>query len=261
MLCLLLPPAKGVVGFCCASWPCLSSWSCSTWVFIHSVSGDWLLLGGFSCWLFLLAGSQGCALLPLALVAFRLQGWTGGGGGGAPSSGPSGFRSWNRLLPAPFLTVVCPSIGRPGGTGVRSLGGQWCCGSAIVCPLSAPLHFSMLRSLYFLTAPLPSRVLLWRSSPWPSLPWVQWSLLLSLLQGFFYSRLFAMWLSSGSWRPVMTLSHLLCFCDSVSISDGAHSVCAPVSMSGDWMAYLVLLAAFLQVPVHPASRHLLRFLF
>ena len=77
----------------------------------------------------------------------------------------------------------------------------------------------------------------------------------------FYSRLFAMWLSSGSWRPVMTLSHLLCFCDSVSISDGVHSVCAPVSMSGDWMAYLVLRAAFLQVPVHPASRHLLRFLF
>ena len=73
--------------------------------------------------------------------------------------------------------------------------------------------------------------------------------------GFFYSRLFVLWLSSGSWRPVMTLSHLLCFCDSVSISDGAHSVCAPVSMSGDWMAYLVLRAAFLQVPVHPASRH------
>ena len=59
----------------------------------------------------------------------------------------------------------------------------------------------------------------------------------------------------------MTLSHLLCFCDSVSISDGAHSVCAPVSMSGDWMAYLVLRAAFLQVPVHPASLYLLRFLF
>ena len=77
----------------------------------------------------------------------------------------------------------------------------------------------------------------------------------------FYSRLFAMWLSSGSWRPVMTLSHLLCFCDSVSISDGAHSVCAPVSMSGGWMSSLVLRAAFLQVPVHPASRHLLRFLF
>ena len=102
-----------------------------------------------------------------------------------------GVQSWifgvQELEPSPsspFLTVVCPSIGRPGGTGVRSLGWQWCCGSAIVCPSSAPLHFSMLRSLYFLPAPLPSRVLLWRSSPWPSLPWVQWSLLLSLLQGF-----------------------------------------------------------------------------
>ena len=62
--------------------------------------------------------------------------------------------------------------------------------------------------------------------------------------GFFYSRLFVMWLSSGSWRPVMTLSHLLCFCDSVSISDGDHSVCAPVRISGDWMAYIVLRAAF-----------------
>ena len=44
--------------------------------------GVWCLAAprGFSCWLFLLAGSQGCALLPLALVAFRLQGWTEGGG-------------------------------------------------------------------------------------------------------------------------------------------------------------------------------------
>ena len=153
--------------------------------------------------------------------------------------------------------VVCPSIGRPGGTGVRSLGWQWCCGLAIVCPSSAPLHFSLLRSLYFLTAPLPSRVLLWRSSPWPLIAMGAVELAPLPSPGFFYSRLFAMWLSSGSWRPVMTLSHLLCFCDSVSISDGAHSVCAPVSMSGDWMAYLVLRAAFLQVLVHPASRHLL----
>ena len=139
--------------------------------------------GGFSCWLFLLAGSQGCAL-PLALVAFRLQGWTGGGGGGGSFLWIFGVQELEPSPSGPFLTVVCPSIGRPVGTGVRSLGWQRCCGSAIVCPSSAPLHFSMLRSLYFLTAPLPSRVLLWRSSPWPSLPWVQWSLLLSLLQGF-----------------------------------------------------------------------------
>ena len=106
------------------------------------------------------------------------------GGGGGSFLWIFGVQELEPSPSGPFLTVVCPSIGRPGGTGVRSLGWQWCCGSAIVCPSSAPLHFSMLRSLYFLTAPLPSRVLLWRSSPWPSLPWVQWSLLLSLLQGF-----------------------------------------------------------------------------
>ena len=182
VLCLLLPPAKGVVGFCCASWPCLYSWSCSTWVFIHSVSGDWLLLGGFPAGCSSWQAVRVCALLPLALVAFRLQGWTcvcGGGGGGGSFLWIFGVQELEPSPSGPFLTVVCPSIGRPGGTGVRSLGWQWCCGSAIVCPSSAPLHFSMLRSLYFLTAPLPSRVLLWRSSPW-----VQWSLLLSLLQGF-----------------------------------------------------------------------------
>ena len=152
--------------------------------FIHSVSGAWLLLGGFSCWLFHLAGSQACALLPLALLAFRLQGWPGGGGGGGllpldlrgSGVGTVSFRpfsdgclslhwqAWRDRGPEPWVVVVLrfgyclPFLGSP--------------------------PFSMLRSLYFLTAPLPSRVLLWRRSPWPSLPWVQWCLLLSLLQGF-----------------------------------------------------------------------------
>ena len=40
-----------------------------------------------------------------------------GGKGGAPSSGGG-----SHLLSGPFPSVVCPSIGRPGGTGVRSLG-------------------------------------------------------------------------------------------------------------------------------------------
>ena len=71
VLCLLLPPAKGIVGFCCASWPCLSSWSCSTWVFIHSVSGDWLLLGGFPA---------GCSSWQAVRVVQAVRG--GGGGGG-----------------------------------------------------------------------------------------------------------------------------------------------------------------------------------
>ena len=184
VLCLL-PPAKGVVGFCCASWPCLSSWSCSTWVLSTRC-----LVTGCSSGVFLLAvplGRQsGLCSSSSRSGSLQASGLDRGGGGGR-----GGYFLWTfgvqELEPSPsgpFLTVVCPSIGRPGGTGVRSLGWQGCCGSAIVCPSSAPLHFSMLRSLYFLTAPLPSRVLLWRSSPWPSLPWVQWSLILSLLQGF-----------------------------------------------------------------------------
>ena len=137
---------------------------------------------GFSCWLFHLGGSQACALLPLALVSFRLQGWRGGGGGLLPLDlrgsgvGTVSFRpfsdgclslhwqAWRDRGPETWVVVVLrfgyclPFLGSP--------------------------PFSMLRSLYFLTAPLPSRVLLLRRSPWPSLPWVQWSLLLSLLQGF-----------------------------------------------------------------------------
>ena len=183
VLCLLLPPAKGVVGFCCASWPCLSSWSCSTWVLSTRC-----LVTGCSSGVFLLAvplGRQsGLCSSSSRSGSLQASGLGGGGGGGGSFLWPFGVQELEPSPSGPFLTVVCPSIGRPGGTGVRSLGWQWCCGSAIVCPSSAPLHFSMLRSLYFLTAPLPSRVLLWRSSPWPSLPWVQWSLLLSLLQGF-----------------------------------------------------------------------------
>ena len=182
VLCLLLPPAKGVVGFCCASWPCLSSWSCSTWVLSTRC-----LVAGCSSGVFLLAvplGRQsGLCSSSSRSGSLQASGLDCGGGGGS-FLWTFGVQELEPSPSGPFLMVVCPSIGRPGGTGVRCLGWQGCCGSAIVCPSSAPLHFSMLRSLYFLTAPLPSRVLLWRSSPWPSLPWVQWSLLLSLLQGF-----------------------------------------------------------------------------
>ena len=206
--------------------------------------GVWYLAAprGFSCWLFHLAGSQACALLPLALVAFRLQGWTGGGGGGllpldlrGSGVGTVSFRpfsdgclslhwqAWRDRGPEPWVVVVLrfgyclPFLGSP--------------------------PFSMLRSLYFLTAPLPSRVLLWRRSPWPSLPWVQWSLLLSLLQGFLQPSLrdvVVLGVLTSSHDP---LSSPL-FLDSVSISDGDHSVCAPVRISWDWMAYIVLRAAF-----------------
>ena len=58
-------------------------------------------------------------------------------------------------------------------------------------------------------------------------------------------------------RPLPSQS----LCGRVSLPDGDHSVCAPVGASGDRMASIDLKEAYLQVPVHPASRHFLRFVF
>ena len=75
----------------------------------------------------------------------------------------------------------------------------------------------------------------------------------------FYSRLFVMWKTSGSWRPVIDLSHLNCFVD---VSHFQMEIIQSVILSvrqGDWMASIDLKEAYLQVPVHPESRPFLRF--
>ena len=77
----------------------------------------------------------------------------------------------------------------------------------------------------------------------------------------FYSRLFVVWKTSGSWRPVIDLSHLNRFVDvSPFQMETIQSVLLSVHQ-GDWMASIDLKEAYLQVPVHPASRHFLRFVF
>ena len=77
----------------------------------------------------------------------------------------------------------------------------------------------------------------------------------------FYSRLFVVWKTSGFWRPVIDLSHLNCFVDvSPFQMETIQSVLLSVRQ-GDWMASIDLKEAYLQVPVHPASRHFLRFVF
>ena len=77
----------------------------------------------------------------------------------------------------------------------------------------------------------------------------------------FYSRLFVVWKTSGSWRPVIDLSHLSRFVDvSPFQMETIQSVLLSVRQ-GDWMASIDLKEAYLQVPVHPASRHFLRFVF
>ena len=75
----------------------------------------------------------------------------------------------------------------------------------------------------------------------------------------FYSRLFVVWKTSGSWRPVLDLSTLNLFVDvshlrMETIQSVLLSVC-----QGDWMASIDLKEAYLQVPVHPDSCRFLRF--
>ena len=77
----------------------------------------------------------------------------------------------------------------------------------------------------------------------------------------FYSRLFVVWKTSGSWRPVIDLSHLNRFVDVSHFQmETIQSVLLSVRQ-GDWMASIDLTEAYLQVPIHPSSRHLLRFVF
>ena len=63
-----------------------------------------------------------------------------------------------------------------------------------------------------------------------------------------------------SWRSVITLSHLIRFVDVSHIQMGSIQSVLLSVRQGDWMASFDLREAYLQVPVHPASRHFLRFL-
>ena len=75
----------------------------------------------------------------------------------------------------------------------------------------------------------------------------------------FYSCLFVMWKTSGSWRPVIDLSTLNRFVDVSHFQmETIQSVLLSVRQ-GDWMASIDLREAYLQVPVHPESRPFLRF--
>ena len=77
----------------------------------------------------------------------------------------------------------------------------------------------------------------------------------------FYSRLFVMWKTSGSWRPVIDLSHLNRFVDVSPFQMQTIQSVLLFVRQGDWMASIDLKEAYLQAPVHPASRHFLRFVF
>ena len=123
---------------------------------------------------------------------------------------------------------------------------------------SALLLCPRLRSRCLLTAPPPPEGLLSRR---PTLGLIAKGAveLASLPSPGFYSRLFVVWKTSGSWRPVIDLSHLNRFVDVSHFQmETIQSVLLSVRQ-GDWMASIDLKEAYLQVPVHPDSRHFLRF--
>ena len=178
-----------------------------------------------------------------------------GGKGGLllPDLRVSGGRSHH--LSGPSSAVVCPSAGRPGGTGAE----PW-----VVEVLRVGYCLPFLSTTPLSNAPLPMPSYSPTSIKGAALEEVTLDLvakgaveLAPLPSPGFYSRLFVVWKTSGSWLPVIDLSHLNRFVDvSPFQMETIQSVLLSVRQ-GDWMASIDLKEAYLQVPVHPASRHFL----
>ena len=183
-----------------------------------------------------------------------------GGKWGAPSSGPSGFR---KKEPSPFRTLSggCLSLHWQAW---RDRGAEpW-----VVEVLRFGYCLPFLSAPPLSDAPLPMPSYSPTSIKGAALEEVTLALvakgaveLAPLPSPGFYSRLFVVWKTSGSWRPVIDLSHLNRFVDVSHFQmETIQSVLLSVRQ-GDWMASIDLKEAYLQVPIHPSSRHLLRFVF
>ena len=76
----------------------------------------------------------------------------------------------------------------------------------------------------------------------------------------YYSRLFVTMKASGSWRPIIDLSHLNLMVLKMPFKmETLHSTLLSVRR-GDWMVSIDLRDAYLQIPIHPESRKYLRFM-
>ena len=83
----------------------------------------WLAaLLGFPCWLILTRGRPYGKRSSSSSRTGGRKHFRGVRGGGLLLPGLRVSGGGSHLLSGPFPAVVCPSIGRPGGTGVRSLG-------------------------------------------------------------------------------------------------------------------------------------------
>ena len=196
------------------------------------------------------AGRTGSA--PLDLVVVSASGVLGGWGGSFFR--PFGFPEVGAIsFPAPFRRLSVPPLAGLEGQGCGAMG----CRGAEGWLLSAlPQHPSSSN----VPIPMPS------SNPTS----IKGAAMEEVILGFiaegtvelapltspgFYSRLFVVWRTSGSWLPVIDLSHLNRFVDvSPFQMETIQSVLLLVHQ-GDWVTSIDLREAYLQVPVLPASRH------
>ncbi|MEL7079526.1 MAG: reverse transcriptase domain-containing protein [Cyanobacteria bacterium J06582_2] len=77
----------------------------------------------------------------------------------------------------------------------------------------------------------------------------------------FYNRLFVVTKATGGWRPVLDVSALNKFVSLTKFKMESPKSVLSAIIRGDWMASIDLKDAYFQVPVHPASRKYLRFVF
>ena len=75
----------------------------------------------------------------------------------------------------------------------------------------------------------------------------------------YYSLMFVVKKASGGWRPIIDLSHLNKFVTKTKFKMETVQSTLNSIREGDWMFSLDLKDAYLQIPIHQQSRHLLRF--
>ena len=178
-----------------------------------------------------MAGRTGSAPLPpLVLVVVSAS---GGEGGEAPSSGPSGFRRWG---PSPLRTLSggCLSLHWQAW---RDTGAEpW-----VVCPSSALLLFHCSHPNAFFQPHLHHG-----GCPGGGHLGLNCHGCYGACSTPFSSHLFIVWKTSRSWRPVIDLSHLIRFVDVSPFQMVPIQSVLLAVRQGDWMASIGLMAAYLK---------------
>ena len=75
----------------------------------------------------------------------------------------------------------------------------------------------------------------------------------------YYSRLFVVWKTSGSWRPVIDISRMNRPITQTRFQTETNQSVLRALQRDDWMVSIDLKETYLQIPVHSDSRQFLRF--